>query len=151
MNLDKIKISLLNFWPPFFFAGIKIIERSPDLKKMTLKLKLRFWNANWVGTAYGGSIFSMTDPFYMLMLITNLGPKYVVWDKSACIKYLKPGKTDLIAVYQITDSDLNEIKSQVNEHGKMNWTTKVEVKDKSGIVVAEVEKTVWISYKREIN
>jgi hypothetical protein len=83
---------LLNVWPPFLGAGIRVNRFQPDWKGIEVEMKLRRWNSNYVGTHYGGSLYSMADPFYMLMLIENLGSDYIVWDKSATIRFKKPGK-----------------------------------------------------------
>jgi Domain of unknown function (DUF4442) len=68
----------INFWPPFLGAGIRIKHIAPDMKSADIEMKLRFWNANYVGTHFGGSLFAMTDAFYMLMLMANLGRIYRV-------------------------------------------------------------------------
>ncbi len=82
----------INFWPPFLGMGIRIVRIATDMKAVDVEMKLRWWNANYVGTHFGGSLFAMTDPFYMLMLMANLGRDYIVWDKTASIRYRKPGK-----------------------------------------------------------
>jgi hypothetical protein len=147
----RIKDRLLrfwNFWPPFLFSGIKVEKTTKDYRHIVVRLKLRFWNANFVGTQYGGLIFSMTDPFYMIMLIKNLGKSYVVWDKSAHIKYLRPGKTDLIAEFRLSEDELRQIRQHVQEHGKLEWTRTVEVKDLHGEIVAEVHKVISIKTRQ---
>jgi acyl-coenzyme A thioesterase PaaI-like protein len=144
MSFREHFLSVWNFWPPFLFTGIKIIKRSKDYRHVVAKLKLRFWSANFVGTQYGGSIFSMTDAFYMVMLMKNLGPEYIVWDKSATIRYLKPGRTDVTAEFLLTDEDLETIKKEVAKTGKTHWLRKVEIKDADGNVIAEVDKTISI-------
>ena len=83
----------VNLWPPFLGAGIRVTHVAPDMKAIDVEMKLRWWNANYVGTHFGGSLFAMTDAFYMLMLMANLGRGYIVWDKAATIRYRKPGKT----------------------------------------------------------
>ena len=85
------------FYMPFVGAGIRVTKVTPDFREVEVKMKLKWYNKNYVGSHYGGSMFSMTDPFYMLMLIQILGKDYMVWDKSACIEFLKPGKTELCA------------------------------------------------------
>lgn len=147
MNIKDKLLRFWNFWPPFFFSGIRIEKTAKDFRHIVVRLKLRFWNANFVGTQYGGLIFSMTDPFYMIMLIKNLGESYVVWDKAAQIKFLRPGKTDLLAEYRLSEEDVNQIKDTVREHGKCEWTRTVEVKDIHGVIVAEVHKVVSIKMK----
>ena len=71
------------FWPPFLGAGIRVKHIAPDMKAIDVEMKLRWWNANYVGTHFGGSLFAITDAFYMLMLMANLGNDYIVWDKAA--------------------------------------------------------------------
>ena len=83
---------LMNVWPPFLGAGIRVKRLQPDWKEVDVEMKLRGWNSNYVGTHYGGSLYSMADPFYMLMLIENVGRNYIVWDKSASIRFKKPEK-----------------------------------------------------------
>src|SRR5262249_56824530 len=99
------------------------------------------------GTQFGGSMYSMTDPFYMLMLIQNLGPDYTVWDKSAHISYLKPGRTDLTAEFILTDDDLAFIRTTLEKQNKMEWVRKVEIKDKNDQTVAVVDKVIYIRKK----
>lgn len=149
MNYRQYLIRLLNFWPPFLFSGIKIVQRSGDYRHVRVKLKLRWWSANYFGTQYGGSIFSMTDPFYALMLIKNLGSDYVIWDKAASVRFITPGRTDLFADFTITDDDLEHIKELIRDQGKAHWTKKVAVKNTHGELVAEVERTVSIKPKVE--
>ena len=76
----------INWWPPLLAAGISV-RWGQDYRSADVKMRLRFWNRNYVGTHYGGSLYSMTDPFYMLMLMENLGRDYIVWDKAAKIRY----------------------------------------------------------------
>lgn len=147
MKIKSYILSLINFWPPFLFAGIQIIKCTKNFRHIVVKLKLRFWNKNYVGTQFGGSLFSMTDPFYMLMLIKNLGHEYVIWDKEAKIRYLKPGKSDVTAEFLLTEKDLDDIRQTVHEHGHMNWKREIEIKDKNQEIIAHVEKIISIKLK----
>jgi len=146
----KIKQHLLkfwNFWPPFFGAGIKVKSVDSQWRQMVIELKLRPWTSNYVGTQFGGSMFAMTDAFYMVMLLRNLGREYIVWDKSATIRYLKPGRTHLRAIFHLSEDDIMQIKEVLKTQKKMDWTRKVEIKDLNGEVVAEVDKVVYIRKK----
>jgi hypothetical protein len=143
----KLLFALWRFWPPFLGAGIKIEALSEDLMHTRAHLKLRWWNKNYVGTQYGGSLFSMTDAIYMVMLLQNLGSEYIVWDKAATIRYIRPGKTNVTADYQLTPEILNSIRQQLKTQPTMDWTVKVFVKDKNDQVVAEVDKILYIRKK----
>lgn len=147
MNLKPYLLRFWNFWPPLLFSGIKIVKISPDFKYIKVRLKLRFWNANYVGTAFGGSIFAMTDAFYMVMLMKNLGPTYIVWDKAAEIRYVKPGKTDVLAEFLITDEEIANIKELLKDSDKMDWIKPVQVIDKEGQLIADVKRIIYIKKK----
>ena len=143
---QRLMLRLVNIWPPFAATGIHV-RWGAEMKSVDVEMKLRFWNRNFVGTHYGGSLYSMTDPFYMLMLIKNLGPGYVVWDKAANIRFRKPGKGKVRAEFRLTDAQLDDIREQLNTLPKYEPTFTVEVKDEAGEVVAEVEKLLHIRKK----
>lgn len=139
---------LINLYPPFLGAGIRITRLQPDWKAIDVEMKLTFWNRNYVGTHFGGSLYAMTDPFYMLMLIENLGPGYVVWDKSAGIRFRKPGRGKVVAAFRLTDEQIEDLLAELKIQGKIEPTFTVEVKDEAGTVIAEVDKVLHIHKKR---
>ena len=139
---------LLNLWPPFLGAGIRVKRLQSDWKKIEVQMKLRRWNSNYVGTHYGGSLYSMTDPFFMLMLIENLGPDYIVWDKSASIRFKRPGKGTVSASFRLSDQQIDEIRQALKADEKIERMFLVEVKDESGTTVAEVQKLLHVQRKK---
>jgi hypothetical protein len=145
-QLQRLMLRAINIWPPILGAGIRV-KWSPDHRGVDVAMKLRFWNRNYVGTHYGGSLYSMTDPFYMLMLMENLGPGYIVWDKAASIRFRKPGKGIVTAEFRLTDQQLADIRSQLAMQEKYEPTFLVEVRDEAGDVVAEVQKVIHIRRK----
>ena len=118
-----------------------------DSTEVHLRLRLNIWTYNYVGTIFGGSFFSAADPFYMLMLIRSLGSSYVVWDKSASIRFKKPGKTALFAKLQITETDFEEIKDAVAQSGETTRTFVIQWKDREGVIHAEIERHCYIADK----
>src|SRR6266508_3226810 len=94
-------LQFINLWPPILGAGIRVHWLDPELRTVDVTMKLRCWNRNFVGTHYGGSLYSMVDPFYMLMLIQNLGSEYIVWDKAATIRFRKPGRGTVRAKFRL--------------------------------------------------
>lgn len=147
MNWRLALLRFWNFWPPFVGCGIRIQKVTPDYREMRIVLKKRWWNSNAVGTAFGGGMFAMTDAFYMVMLLRNLGSDYIVWDKSATIEYLKPGKTHLYAHFRLSTEDLDHIRAQVAQNQKMDWHRTVEIQDASGQLIARVTKVLYIRSK----
>ena len=135
---------LLNLWPPFIGTGIRVKRLQPDWKAIDVEMKLRFWNRNYVGTHFGGSLYSMTDPFYMLMLIENLGRDYIVWDKSAAIRFKRPGRGNVVAAFRLSDEQIESIRQALRTQEKVEPEFIVQVKDESGAVIAEVHKVIHV-------
>jgi acyl-coenzyme A thioesterase PaaI-like protein len=137
----------VNLWPPFLGAGIRVKRIAPDMKAIDVEMKLRWWNANYVGTHFGGSLFAMTDAFYMLMLMANLGRDYIVWDKAASVRYRKPGRGTVRAEFRLTDAQLDDIREKLKTLPKYEPVFKVEVRDEQRMVIAEVEKLLHVRRK----
>jgi hypothetical protein len=137
----------VNLWPPFLGAGIRVKHVAPDMQSIDVEMRLRWWNANYVGTHFGGSLFAMTDAFYMLMLMANLGRDYIVWDKAATIRYRKPGRGTVRAEFRLTEAQLQDIREKLQTLPKYEPTFHVEVKDAEGTLIAEVEKLIHIRRK----
>ncbi|KDM93225.1 DUF4442 domain-containing protein [Photobacterium galatheae] len=137
----------LNIWPPFWGAGIRIRHISEDFRHVEICLKLRWWNKNANRTQYGGSIFSLTDPVYALMLMGILGKEYYVWDKQAEVNFLKPGQTDLTAVFTISDQYVDEIRRSTASGEKFFPEFIVHVMDAKEEVVAQVKRVLYVRKK----
>lgn len=140
-------IRFMSFWPPYLGAGIRVTRVAQDLTSIDVEIGLRFWNQNYVGTHFGGSLYSMVDPFLMLMLIENLGNDYIVWDKSASIRFKKPGRGRVRAHFHLTREHIESIRAEADRAGKLEPVFQVSAVDDSGAVIAEVEKTLYIRRK----
>ena len=140
---------VMNLWPPLFFSGIQIMEMSEDYRYM--KARLRNWplTRNLHGAQFGGSLFAMTDPFWMLMLLQNLGRDYYVWDKAGEIEFVKPGKGVVATEFRLDDALLDEVRKAAAGGDKhLRWFSN-EITDANGDVVARVRKQVYVRLKPE--
>ncbi len=138
---------LVNWYRPFRGAGIRIVRISPDFREIRVLLRMRWWNRNYVGTHFGGSIYAMTDPWYMFLLMQQLGPNFIVWDMEAKVRFLKPGRGTLSASFNLTEDDLARVNSDLQSAPKALFTKEVEILDEREVVVARVEKVVYIRRK----
>ena len=136
-----------NLWSPYLGAGIKVDRVSENYRYLKVSLKKRWYNLNYVGTHFGGSIYAMVDPFYMLMLMQNLGREYIVWDRAAVINFIKPGRSDLYAEFVIDDDLIEEIKSETALGDKFVFDLPVQVFDEEGQLIADIEKTLYVRKK----
>lgn len=138
---------VFNFWPPFLFAGVHVTRLSADWREARVELRMRPWTRNYVGTHFGGSLFSMTDPFWMIMIKECLGNDYIVWDKAAEIEFVKPGKGTVHAQFKVDDSVLDEIRTATASGDKYLRWLPVEVIDQQGDVVARIRKQIYVRLK----
>ena len=143
----RFKRNLLNFFPPYIGTGARAIFLSNDFKEVQIKLPLSWRTRNYVGTIFGGSMYASTDPIYMIQLIQLLGKSYVVWDKSASIRFLRPGNKTLYARFLITDELLEQIEKEVIEKQEIDLTLDVDFTDLSGKIYAQVSKVLYIADK----
>ncbi|WP_086929797.1 DUF4442 domain-containing protein [Agarilytica rhodophyticola] len=138
----------LSLYPPYIGAGIRIDFVRDDWKEIHASMKMHWYNRNAFGTHFGGSLYSMVDPQYLLMLLHLLGKDYIVWDKSADINFVKPGKGTLKAKFLITDKDLEDIKKNTADNQKYLPNFYVRVFDEDNDTVAEINKTVYVRKKK---
>lgn len=137
---------ILNWYPPYIGAGVRVKELSPDFRHAVTEMRLTWWNRNYVSTHFGGSLYTMCDPMYMLMLLNILENDYVVWDKAASIEYLRPGRSTVTAEFRIPD-DLVKSLEDMEPNEKRVFDLSVEVKDTNDEVVARVTKTEYVNRK----
>jgi acyl-coenzyme A thioesterase PaaI-like protein len=143
MNARTLR-RLFAIWPPFRFSGIRVEALSDDWRYARVRLKLRWYNRNYVRTQFGGALFAMADPFWMIMLINTLGRDYVVWDKAGTIDFITPGREDVFAEFLLDDASVDEIRAATASGDKLRRWFEVDIKTAAGDVVARVRKQLYI-------
>ena len=139
----------LNWYPPLRFAGIRVLEIAPDWRHARVVLRRRWYNRNYVGTHFGGSLFAMTDPFWMIMTLRSLGAGYIVWDQAAEIEFVAPGREDVYAEFHVDDAMLDEIRVATASGEKHLRWCETPVATGDGEVIARVRKQLYVRRKRE--
>jgi len=146
-NNRKKLLRRLRFYPPFVGAGIRVRHISEDFRRFDVEMPLKFWNRNYVGTHFGGSLYAMADPWFMFILMHNLGSDFIVWDKAATIRFKKPGKGLMKASFEISAERLAEIRAEAEAGGKVEPKFQTVVTDSDGNVIAEIEKLLYVRKK----
>jgi acyl-coenzyme A thioesterase PaaI-like protein len=141
--------ALFNLWPPFRGAGVRVREIAADFRSVRVELRMGVLNRNYVGTHFGGSLFAMTDPFFMIMMMKNLGPDYVVWDKEGTVRFLKPARGTVTANFALPLESVEEARAATVSGEKHEPKFRVEIVDAQGVTVADVEKTLYIRRKKK--
>jgi acyl-coenzyme A thioesterase PaaI-like protein len=140
---------LMHLYPPYLGAGVRVTRVAEDLSRVDVELRFTPWNRNYVGTHFGGSLYSMCDPFFMIMLMSRLGPDYVVWDKAAAIEFLRPGRGTVHARFELEEDRVAEIRHRADAGEKVLPRFEVVVRDAEGEPIARVEKTLYVRRKRQ--
>ncbi len=144
---SKVLKLLINIYPPYWGTGIRLSSIADDYREATVTMKLRFYNRNYVNTHFGGSLYAMVDPFYMLMLMHILGRDYVVWDQAATIEFVSPARGMVSAHFVVDDPMLEDIEKNTAAGGKYLPRFGIDITDEHGTVVARVTKTLYIRRK----
>jgi len=141
----------INLYPPYLGAGIRCHHMSNDWREARVSLKLRWYNRNFVGTQFGGSLYSMTDAFNAVMLLNVIGHDYWVWDQNASIEYIKPGRKRVHAVFQIDGAMIERVLAATADGEKHLEQVVNEIVDDDGVLIARVARTLYVRKKRKAN
>jgi acyl-coenzyme A thioesterase PaaI-like protein len=137
----------MNLWPPFLGAGIRVRRIAPDYREVVVELRQGWLNRNYIGTHFGGSLYAMTDAFYMLMLIHILGRGYVVSHAGGSIDYLAPATGKVSARFILDEATVADIRANTESGDKYLPKLPVEVKNAAGEIVARVTHTLYVRRK----
>ncbi|MEO8634691.1 MAG: DUF4442 domain-containing protein [Gemmatimonadales bacterium] len=138
---------LFNWFPAYRGTGARIEYIADDWTEVRIRLDLSWRTRNYVGTIFGGSMYGAIDPIYMLMLIKCLGPDFVVWDKAAAIRFVRPGRSTLRTTFQLAPAIIAELRAAAMAHGKVEHDFEVELRDHDGVLCATCRKTLHIRWK----
>lgn len=139
----------MNLWPPFLGAGVRVRRISQDFREVHVEMDLGVTNRNNFGVHFGGSLYAMTDPFYALMVLYNLPEGYMVWDKSAAIEYVAPGRGRVSATLSLAQADVDTIVRMTADGDKHLHLFRADVVDSEGLLIAKVEKIVYARRKAD--
>jgi hypothetical protein len=118
---------------------------SEDMFKVIVEIPLSYKNRNYVGTIFGGSLFSATDPVYMMQLIHILGNEYVIWDKSATIHYRKPATEKAIALFEFKKEEIEQIIQNVKRQKEIAWKKELVITNTKGDIFCLLERELYIA------
>lgn len=137
-----------NLSPMYRRSCGRVIHVSKDLLHVRIRLRYSFRNKNYVGSIFGGSLFSSVDPFPMVQLINIINEDFIVWDKGAKIQFRKPAFEDLYAEFNYTHEELAELRQRVKKEKEIEIVKSTPLTNKAGdTVFCIVDKTLFIAEK----
>jgi acyl-coenzyme A thioesterase PaaI-like protein len=140
----RLERAAFNLFPAYRGTGARVTFIASDYSEVRIELPLGWRTRNYVGTIFGGSMYGAIDPVYMLMLMKRLGRGYIVWDKAASIRFRRPGKSTLFAVFRLEHADVAALRQAADEHGKTERHFQVDLVDHGGVVHASFEKLLYV-------
>jgi len=144
---QRLAMRLVNLYPPFLGAGIRVKYPKDDPFSIVVTMKLTFYNRNLFGTHFGGSLYAMADPFFVFILMRHLGPGYLVWDKKATVEFLKPGRGRVSGRYRVAPEEIARVKALADAGETVEPVYVAETTSDAGEIVARVTKTLWVRKK----
>ncbi|AMA50690.1 DUF4442 domain-containing protein [Flavobacterium covae] len=137
-----------NLSPMYRRSTARVMYISENLKNIYIKIPHNYKNKNYVGSIFGGSLFSAVDPIPMTQLMYLLKEDYIVWDKAALIRFKKPARENVYATFHFSDEEINEIIEKVRINKEIEHTKTTYITNKTGdITFCEVTKTIYIAEK----
>ncbi|WP_300266404.1 DUF4442 domain-containing protein [Microbacterium sp.] len=140
----------MSLWIPNLFSGIRVRRFSDDWTHATVELRINVFTRNYVKTAFGGSMSAMTDPYFFMLVMHQLGRDYVVWDTRGEIEFVKPGRGVLTAHFHVPKEHAAAIRQKAHGGAKVLEWFETEITDRAGDVVAKVRREVYIREKKRI-
>lgn len=137
----------VNVWPCIWCTGSRVRFVSSDFKELHLTLTLNIRTRNRVGTVFGGSIYSSVDPYFMLMFMQILGKNFVVWDKAAAFKFVRPVSGPIKCRFLISDELVADVKHHIELRGEYTFDLPLHYEDNDGKVYATFTKTIYAADK----
>jgi acyl-coenzyme A thioesterase PaaI-like protein len=148
---QRLLMRLVNLYPPYLGAGIRTRRKRGDAHTIVVRMGLTWYNRNLFGTQFGGSLYAMCDPHFVFIVTRNLGPGYVVWDKSAAIDFLKPGRGAVVARFHVPQEDIDAIRAAADRGEKVEPVFSADiVAEDGGEIVARVTKRLWVRKKDSV-
>lgn len=138
----------INQWPPFVAQRVEVIGIGADWSWVEVRMDLQPDNANFFGTAWGGTLFSMLDPFLPILIERQLGGGYAVWDKTAEIDFLRPGRTAISSRVEVPPEIIDEIREATADGDKHLRWFELPLHDEAGEVVALQRRQIYVRRQR---
>lgn len=141
LRSPRLFAAAMSAYPPLFAAGVRIRDIPDDWSSAHLILKVNRLNSNAHGAAFGGSLFSMTDAMFGMLVMQRLGREYEAWTRTGTFQYINPGRNNAHATIRVTDAMVEQIKHEIASDGFCNipYTTVITNDDGSTVGIGQQE------------
>ncbi|MFE3001888.1 DUF4442 domain-containing protein [Nocardia sp. NPDC059246] len=140
---DRLRV-VMNLAPPLLFLGVRVERFAADWTSAEVSLKVRRWNSNHNGAAPGWSLFAMTDPFFGMMAYGQLGSGYQVWNTTAEIEFLAPGRGTVRSTMLMPRELVDDIRRRTADGSRSTTNHEAQLVDSNGAVIARARQELYV-------
>lgn len=140
----------MSLWLPNLCNGIRVRRFADDWTNVTVELHVNVFTRNYVKTSFGGAMSAMTDPYFFMLVMHQLGRDYVIWDTKGEIEFVKPGRGVLTARFEVSSERVADVRRRARGGAKVLEWFETDIVDRSGDVVAHVRREVYIREKKRV-
>jgi acyl-coenzyme A thioesterase PaaI-like protein len=131
------KRSLEKGHPLLEASGLEVLELDRGLARVRMPIAI---NANHIGTFYAGSLVVLAEVTGAALFSGSFDSKrFYPIVKDIHTTFRRPAKTDVTAEAQLDDREIISLADRAERDGKVDHRLILEMRDASGVVVAETE------------
>jgi acyl-coenzyme A thioesterase PaaI-like protein len=112
--------SRLEWYPPLRALRVRVVELSPDWRRVRIRLPLRE-NRNPGGSMFGGAMACVADPVAALSC-ARLFPGQAVWTRELALDFHREARTDMELRYAIEADHEQAIRDELARRGRATPT-----------------------------
>lgn len=136
----------LEWYPPFFFMGVKVIEMQDDWSRVRIRLPLNARSKNMGDSMFGGYQASLADPIAALACAKRF-PGYSVWTRAMTIDFIREGNSDLELRFEFDEKLNHVIKEELQQKGRSTPIFEYALYRDDGEICSKIKNTVAIRPK----
>ena len=111
----------LEWYPPFLWMRIRVVELTPDWRRVRIVLPLNTISRNPGGVMFGGFQAALADPIAALAC-ARVFPGYSVWTRAMTVEFEHGGSTDLELRFEFAPAQEALIRAELLRDGRSTPT-----------------------------
>jgi len=136
----------LEWYPPFFFMRVKVLEISNQGRIIRLKLPLTMLSKNMGDSMFGGYQAAVADPIAAIAC-AKIFPGHEVWTRSQHIDFQHEGSSDLELRFELSEKMEHQIRDDLAQKGRSTPTFEYGFYRKDGVRCSKIINVVAIRPK----
>ncbi|MGR9099614.1 MAG: PaaI family thioesterase [Gammaproteobacteria bacterium] len=107
----------IEWYPTFWLMRLKVLELTPDWKKIRIRLPQTWLSTNVGGSLFGGFQACLADSIAP-MACQKVFPGYSIWTRTLHLDFQQAGMTDLELRFEISAEQEEKIRGELKSKGR---------------------------------